>query len=288
MSIFSSLFGAVASGWDHLTSIVQGDNADSQGTAFNGTPGYADVCVVRALLKSFGLPTEIVLEILNYAEYEPRYEISNTIPTTATAELASRYQSRHIHAQACIAVDSLGEDMMRELDAKSGKAKIKEIEFSFQSQDQGWTSEPTVGTFNTSSWLEVSIIRPNERNSSFNSQTPFLWGRDHQTLEDLERRLQQHGAAFVRCSVNAEDGAQGGEGPLAWHLQSNRVTVPEEYRVLWTADSHEGNEGAGVGKGFINALQAGDVIVVWARAQYPGWRCTVNNIQIAMRFSFNE
>jgi hypothetical protein len=41
----------------------------------------------------------------------------------------------------------------------------------------------------------------------------------------------------------------------------------QEYRVVWSLEGVEGNEGAGSGEGFVQALKDGDVVLVWARAK---------------------
>ncbi|PVH95382.1 hypothetical protein DM02DRAFT_600887 [Periconia macrospinosa] len=279
MSLFYRFPAVIANAWNSLTSPARPPEVQKS------RPSYTDVCVVRAMLNSLRLPTELVLEILKYAQYEPKVECRSSVRTTAAYSEMGR---GHVHGKACLAFDNLDKSMLQILDIKAGKAKIKELDFTFRSMDQGWTTENTHGTFNTSSWLEVSIIRPNDATSGFNAHNPILYQAHLKSPEDLEQSLEQHGASFVRRPVSATWGPQDGEAPVAWHLQANRVAMPQEYRVVWTANGHEGDDGAGHGADFIRSLRAGDVVVVWARARYPQWRCTVWHMKVTCRFDFDE
>lgn len=65
------------------------------------------------------------------------------------------------------------------------------------------------------------------------------------------------------------------EGDFAWYLQGNRVADenPPFYRIVCTEGGFEGNEGAGRGEGFIQALKDGDHLLIWARAKVCPTRC---------------
>jgi hypothetical protein len=223
---------------------------------------YADVCVTRAMLKAFGLPTEIVLEILEWAEYEPIRKFATTQSQTAYAP--------GNEMKLCLDAGILSKDILHSLSAGRLKVKIKEIEFLISSRDQGATDQGTDGTFNTSSWLEVSILRfdapslqQGSSRSSVISQPLRILGQHQMITRPQEQRL-------VARPEEAGRGIQDGEDNRAWYLQGNRVASRgrnSRYRVAWTADRHEGNEGAGDGLGFLQALRDGDRILVWARAK---------------------
>jgi hypothetical protein len=69
------------------------------------------------------------------------------------------------------------------------------------------------------------------------------------------------------------------EGEYAWYLQGNEVAkgpsvfdgeMVRRYNVVWSSaltPRWVGNEGSGRGEGFVDALQEGDRILVWARAK---------------------
>jgi hypothetical protein len=69
------------------------------------------------------------------------------------------------------------------------------------------------------------------------------------------------------------------EGEFAWYLQGNEVArgksifdgeMVRRYNVVWGSKTNArwvGNEGSGSGDGFVDTLQEGDWIVVWARAK---------------------
>jgi hypothetical protein len=76
------------------------------------------------------------------------------------------------------------------------------------------------------------------------------------------------------------------EREFAWYLQGNEVAkeksifdgeMVRRYNVVWGSKSNPrwvGNEGSGRGEGFVDSLQEGDWVVVWARAKVSGMtRC---------------
>lgn len=222
------------------------------------SPSYADVCVVRAMLKALKLPTELVLDILDRACYWPTCEFPMPRGVTARA-------GRGEDAMICIDAGVLRQDLLKRIGGEKDKAKIREIEFEIRSRDQGWTSEQTQGTFKTSSWLEVSILRPNdnsETNSPLNGSVrarPFI----HPSNICLD--LQACGWTFVE----RPDAPQGSNDRFTWYLQGNRVTASlSTYIVVWgmTGGESQENDGAGSGENFVEELQEGDRVLVWARA----------------------
>lgn len=227
---------------------------------------YQDVLEARALLKELGLPMELALQILDYAEYWPTRRFSteegHTVRVGATMFRSSA-------AGLCLDADVFNDPVVDSLRKGGEKVKIKAIEFHIRSRDQGWTSEPTRGTFSTSSWLEVSILRGVD---DFNTELPPSCWLDSvfASPQSFQDHVTPRGWQLVERPEYAEQGPQGGEGNLAWYLQGNRVATQghtEEYDVLWTHDDHEGNEGSGRGDDFLGELKEGDRLLIWARAK---------------------
>lgn len=228
------------------------------------TPNYDDVCQARAYLKALDLPTELVLQILDYAQYWPQHDF---IANFGRPKIAAGQMGRSSHATLCLAKDPMDHPTVHTVRKHGETPKIKSIAFDIVSRDQAWTSENAHGTFSTSSWLEVSILRsvgegnapstgPRFGNAWFNNPSDF-----HQSVSD-------QGWTLVKRGESAKQGPQDGEGDFAWYLQGNRVAVGiDEYRVVWTENGQEGNEGAGCGEGFLQELTEGDRILVWARAK---------------------
>jgi hypothetical protein len=267
MDILRSIARLVTDGWNSSTDDSHPNdsqpNVEARDSRLGDSPTYADIYVTRAMLESFGLPTEVVLQILDHAQYEPVLKFTSQRGRQTGADMRSS-----VGAQVCIDADVLTQETIRTLKASKAKLKVKEIEFSFTSYDQGWTSEGTQGTFATSSWLEASILRPSNATSgfTFSEETLYDWQR---TPEGLKHALSEYGATLVERPLAVEYGPQGSEGPYAWYLQGNRVSArnPPPYHVVWASDHHEGNEGAGSGEGFLEALKEGDKVLVWARAK---------------------
>jgi hypothetical protein len=235
------------------------------------TPNYADVCRARALLKTLKLPTELVLSILDYAQYWPAAEFSRArSPVRANAS-----GNRPCAATLCLEANLYAAPVVEEARLRGETAKVKRIEFDITSKDQGWTSENTRGTFSTSSWLEVSILRRHTSSSNSLLPTPRLVNTWISSPMDYHNHIVTNEApewSLVKRPESALQGPQGGEGDYAWYLQGNRVMAgSQDYHIVWEdsglSEVNEGNEGAGSGEGFLDALRQGDRVLIWARAK---------------------
>lgn len=245
---------------------------------------YASVLEARSVLKTLGLPTELALQILDHAEYWPSRTFSSQSPHATEARATSASPSA---ATLCLAAPLLDVDP---LEYGGETPRLKAIAFRLRSRDQGWTSEPTRGTFHTSSWTEVSLLRktPDRVSSSTTPTSDFIGPeRDVPGLPPScwlvaafasPAHFLTHVLPRGRCLVprheGAQQGPQGGEGGLAWFLQGNRVATEGrwgEYSVRWTrgAGDREGEEeeGRGSGEGFLESVREGDWLLVWARAK---------------------
>jgi hypothetical protein len=269
-------------------------------------PEQQDVYRARAYLHyRLGLPNELVLDILDKA----RYWVERTRASSQYEVLHDEEFSTNFSA----ALPYLGVQLDIRTTASRETRHLREIEFLIVSHDQGWTTEDTTGTYKTSSWFDVSIIRPSaDRDSEAMYEIgeeiadTFRNFRGPQTSNihaALESFLGETGAELVpRPSPVPEpqrmhcdelrhfrflEGEEktgttlppGVEGSHAWYLQSNEVARAtstfegeyiRRYRVVWGCKANPiwvGNEGSGSGECFVDTLQYGDWICVWARAK---------------------
>lgn len=80
-------------------------------------------------------------------------------------------------------------------------------------------------------------------------------------------------------------------------LQKNRTATNEakDYTIVWRwdddvdAESTDGEELQEAGRGkatgngeFVRSLEVGDVVTLWARARFPGWFITVEDVEVDM------
>jgi len=76
-----------------------------------------------------------------------------------------------------------------------------------------------------------------------------------------------------------------------WHVQANKVANKDylDYEIVWDdreADEEENPpDGRGLGNGFIDNLQPGDCVALWAGAQYPGWQTYTKRAEIELYYS---
>lgn len=250
--------------------------ASQPSTTFT-TPTYADVCQARALLKTLNIPTELVLQILDYADYYPQH----TFVTSPEHPKHAQAKWSNGNVDACLCLDAgIFNNTTADPIRKGGEVpKIKSLTFEIDSHDQGWTSERTQGTYQTSSWLEVSVLRTDGSDVSRVPSPSFVNqhfrdpGQFHDSLRDRDWYLVRK--------------PQGGERDFAWYLQGNKVAAQKgHYSVTWAQDGAEGNEGAGSGEGLLKEVRDGDRLLVWARAQWPGWQCTVDSVRVTVTYGF--
>jgi hypothetical protein len=242
------------------------------------TLDYKDVLAARALLKTLGLPMELILEILDYAQYWPTRHFSTE--ESATVKVAAT-MFRSSAAALCLDADVFHDPVVDSLRAGGENIRIKAIEFHVRSRDQGWTSENTQGTFSTSSWLEVSILRGLDNHSTLIPPSGWL-DSVFESPQSFQDHVTPRGWQLVKRPEDAEQGPQGGEGDLAWYLQGNRVATQgrlEEHDVLWIYNETHGDGGAGRGEGFLDEIKEGDRLLVWARAKV---RCLLDLICICV------
>lgn len=259
------------------------------------TPQVKDLKSVIAILAAFRVPSELALLILDYARYwtERKWESTRTF-VLVDEDWSLDYSAAYPYLCMPIMVDA---------DRQNEPLKIREITFTIVSHDQGWTTEPTKGTYETSSWFEVSILRPNEAHyqmpgNLFQRMTRRLRQIDtrretadsvtaasHAMFPDGGLRLVQRPSSVMepqrlhctKMTVVKSEGAK--EGEHSWYLQGNEVAreksvfegeMIKRYNVTWGCKAnpiHVINEGAGSGEGFIDSLQNEDFICVWARAK---------------------
>jgi hypothetical protein len=289
-------------------------------------PTRADVYGVRAILALCKLPNELILSILDYARYwterqNERTDYKILMDEVYALDFSATYPY-HVMS-AFPASNHVGSEV----------PKIREVEFLVVSHgklstmkncstsatatdlpniDQGWTTEGTQSTYESSSWFEVSILRPDNRPRSetrrraLNASVSQL-GMDRRLYKDVctavcrafpagEMQLQRrpcsavepqrlHCIEMMDVKTTRQNGSNNAgpqstkEGEYAWYLQSNQVArersvfdgemVPR-HNIVWSGGPNSrwvGNEGSGMGKGFVESLQHGDWIVVWARAK---------------------
>jgi hypothetical protein len=133
-------------------------------------PKRQDVYRTRAYLHHrLGLPNELVLDILDKARYWVELIYQN--------ERHEVLLDQEFSPGFSAALPFLGVPINSNITTASRETgKLREIEFLIVSHDQGWTTEDTHGTYKTSSWFEVSIVRP--------SADPLLNTQMQNTIQD--------------------------------------------------------------------------------------------------------
>lgn len=256
------------------------------------TPTLQDIDSTLAIFASFRLPNELALCILDLAHYWIEVELSSKEHVVlADGAWSLDYSAVYPY----LYVPAYPWPYERHL-------KVREITFTLVSHDQGWTTEDTQGTYQTSSWFEVSIIRPKRISSArrhsvqpglrrlreMNVRGETVDGvyaasdiiHSKGTVELVRRPSSIVEPQRTHCTEMLNVKSQGlQEGEHAWYLQGNEVAreksvfegeMVKRYNITWASEHslvHSTNQGAGNGDGFIENLQRDDFICVWARAK---------------------
>ncbi|KAF2760369.1 hypothetical protein EJ05DRAFT_282582 [Pseudovirgaria hyperparasitica] len=258
--------------------------APSTSDDYASGPSPSDVRLVRAYLKHLSLPTELVLSILDEADYRPLL-IAHRNEKVALYSHVSRSGNEGAALYLTSPVIPVGLK-------RAGITHVpKKITYRISSHDQGYCSEPGLaGTYNGHTWFEATILRPR----SDTDTGPGSVGINYQPLErqfprqplpswknpgDAAESIQSYGWDFILD----EDG-----NAISWRVQNNLSATRSdvEHEITWEKGqeveiidpSTNDFNGRGNGQGFFDILREGDRIALWARALYPGW---INHIKEA-------
>ena len=274
-----------------LQSLLQYDDADENQANIYDDPAEP-VRRVRWLLSELGLPMELVLDIMDLAEYYPSVSAERS-------DLVRMRADQHRRRDFCSTLLYLVSPPLPA--GKEGESwRMKSVTWYIEGRDQGWGGEqqgtirqrmtciptsrlltriPRIGTFNGAySWYEACIFRPihtdpdpdRESLKAENDRLDATLDTQnlHRTTADFVPMVEQAGWSLLPNT----------EGNYAWHVQFNKVAQPAfaRYTVEWRAgqpvDPQDAEEhGYGIGNGFLEALRPGDRVGLLMRAQYAGW-----------------
>ncbi|KAF2637717.1 hypothetical protein P280DRAFT_520850 [Massarina eburnea CBS 473.64] len=268
-------------------------------------PTSGDVRAARSILTSLGLATELALQILDYAKYW-------TVITTENIDHLS-IVDEHWNQNFSAVEPYLWIPLHLGAHPDGEIPKIREIEFIIVAHDQGWTTEGTKGTYQTSSWFEVSHVRPKpgavlndigdggvyaniEQIRQKHENLVTMLPRPSQEMEP-QRKHNPHMRKLTWPHSYQGPKPDLDEGTHAWWLQGNVVArdtsifegeMVKRYKVIWGCAANprfEGDEGAGRGEGFVDGLEDGDRVAVWARAKRRGWENHVFGVRAIVRYT---
>jgi len=187
----------------------------------------------------------------------------------------------------------------------------RKVVFTIKSRDQGWGSErrPHQGLYEHAwSWFDVGLERLEAIDmGKCTPEIPIPRGfMDQFYLESAQGSTKT--PTSIACDIRSVNPAVikvPGDPPAykydhpgelgEYRLQSNQTAHPrvKEHIITWASDdstdpnSPEGARLERAGRGrctgngdFVRNLEVGDIITVWARARFPGWRNVVREVKI--------
>ncbi|KAI0748515.1 hypothetical protein C8Q80DRAFT_743955 [Daedaleopsis nitida] len=252
------------------------------------------VRLIRALLAELGLPAELVLDIMDLAEYYPAVRAERT-------DIVRMFSDHYKPRDHCSALLYLVSPPLPA--GRNGEGwRMKSVTWTVEGHNQGWVGHYPGSFTGANSWYEACIFRPSHVSGRKGPDvdvdgteldylvTHSAWYR---TSSDIQAKLGEVGWTLVP-NCNANVGSSGDAPELVWRVQSNRGAEREFQRhvVEWgpetsatarrrpaaadapgsVEDSEEYGMGDGDGAGFVDALRPGDRVGLWTRVMYGGWQ----------------
>jgi hypothetical protein len=260
--------------------------------ASNTDPSYyprtpKDINAVIATLVT-KLPAELVLDILDFAEYWVRETVERderiviAQPSAGTAYLRTwpilwASGGASSNSPPFPGTSLSFEDLAVEASStsppptptdtpqttnRSRPGPVREITFTISSRDQGWSGQPQFhGTYEQSyTWFEARVIQPSESQPVGSEDGGHHNGpnRRHLTWTNelpLEQLLKYR-PRMLQKNIHA----------------SRQAT---KHVVTWRSDAEDGEE-----RRWVRSLQPGECVEVTVWAQYPGWSNHVESLRI--------
>jgi len=252
---------ATRTAWPTLRNMPQdGGIQHLQLTHNEFNPSPVDIVVVRLLLQSVrvggrtNLPPEIALEILALANYYPR--LSSNVAKTCEYHADDFWVSGPWAEVAGLYLTS------PPLPAVAVQARW--ITFQVMGADQGWADFGGHGTYhNSHTWYEASILRPVATSDAIGTSAcpeDAITDTFRAPIEAREK-LAAQGWDFVE-----------NRNRVVWKVHNNITACADynRYRVDWVLGvpaEIDDPRATGDGENFLELLQPGDRVALWARAE---------------------
>jgi hypothetical protein len=257
--------------------------------ASNTDPSYyprtpKDINAVISTLVS-KLPAELVLDILDFAEYWVRETVERgerlvvAEPSAGTAYLRTwpilwASGGASSNSPPFPGTSLSFEDLAEEASSSSSPlppqdaanrlrpGPVREITFTISSRDQGWSGQPQFhGTYEQSyTWFEVRVIQPSESQPVGSEDGGHHNGPNRRHLtwtnELTSEQLSKYRPKMLQKNVHA----------------SRQAT---KHVVTWRSDAENEDE-----RKWVRSLQPGECVEVTVWAQYPGWSNHIESLSI--------
>ncbi|KAL0065071.1 hypothetical protein AAF712_007907 [Marasmius tenuissimus] len=230
----------------------------------------------RALLQQLRLTDTLINLIFSLANYRPRQIYHRSERVTYRANDFNYLAISGIYLST------------PPIPKTSEHLRISYVKFNMTAADQGWAANGGEGTYsNSHTWFEVSILKPIRAHAS---TTPF----EESSLTKLSFLDPERAQTFFRGK--GWDFKNTGR-QVTWRVHNN-ITANQSflgYEVKWirgekTRRRYEVGRGMGLGdgKGFVELLEPGDRIVLWARAEEDLWENIVEEATIEIGYEISQ
>ncbi|KAF7865286.1 hypothetical protein EAF04_006263 [Stromatinia cepivora] len=202
-----------------------------------------------------------------------------------------------------------------EVSLRRGQFPCRKIVFRIRSRDQGWGgTHADKGTYRGSyTWFDVGLERTYATKEEHCLQDPHFRPCDYtqESSNDIVCGVQ---TITPEVQPNPDFVPENDRDPNATYpdmfkhtlnpdtkvLQKNKTAtrIPENHVITWRFDDNihpespeadklgEQGRGRETGNGdFVRNLQIGDVVTLWAKARYPGWANTIEDVSMEVYYA---
>jgi hypothetical protein len=172
---------------------------------------------------------------------------------------------------------------------------VRKIVFTIKSHDQGWASQQRHTYKSSWTWFEAGLERFDAKQENHHECLHCDPQRGSQIFPICKLKPVQ---PYIDPSPDID--SDGNDHPRLYHdllpneeytIQRNFVadSSPKTHTVVWSCHDDEApadwleDEGRGretATGDFVRGLKAGDVVSVWAKARFPGWRNHIDMVQV--------
>jgi len=255
--------GAASLDWLHSPSFTE-----------NFVPSEEEVLAAREVLLEH-LPLDLTRIILNEAEYWPMlFSWRESDPPYTVEEGAKCYLVTPKIPEKGALVDE--------------PIRVERVVFRTVSHDQGWASsgkQPNDGVYDEShTWFEAAIIRNLPDGAHADARVAHLLVGDHggPTPCHVPNPHSDGHTWILQKNIRAEGDEELHEIEWDGRLDAASQAQPVDAETLETTLP----TGSGRGRGFVRALQAGDCVAIYAKAQHPAWVNHVLGADVQVYYSF--
>ncbi|KAL1894613.1 hypothetical protein Cpir12675_003602 [Ceratocystis pirilliformis] len=166
---------------------------------------------------------------------------------------------------------------------------VRKLVFTIWSHDQGWTSMKRDSTNvygRSSTWFEVGLERfvQHEEKTNMPDLSKARTVIPRSQVEEGDRKLDmEYNSDQYLIQINRQANSIMAQHCVEWRwddsIELHQGRTDTEFRKQGRSPTTPSGE-------FVRNLQVGDIITIWAKARYPGWRNEVESVTLDVHWAY--